>query len=310
MALSPPRWQPDELASDCARAEEEFRAERLDEPLEKYLEFFDRYAETFAKVLSKTENLDRLRETAIELLAVPSDREAIRYLAGPIISEDDLKTLAEAGFSAQRVRTDPEMVTRVVETISRALDRRRFGWIGEKRAPTDEERKAAILATAALMANSRAATVRRNRGKELQERLVLETLERAGFKQVPRRGIETLRAAPEVGHFCRESVLAGRKADLIVTLWDGRVMPIECKVSNSAVNSFKRLNHEAASKAEAWIKDLGAVQIVPTAVIGGVFSLRNVLDAQQRGLTIFWAHRLDALVQWLSALTRRSDEGR
>jgi hypothetical protein len=31
------------------------------------------------------------------------------------------------------------------------------------------------------------------------------------------------------------------------------------KVSNSAINSVKRLNREAAAKGEAWIRDLGAV---------------------------------------------------
>ena len=39
------------------------------------------------------------------------------------------------------------------------------------------------------------------------------------------------------------------KAGTVVRLRDRRVMPIECKVSNSEVNSFKRVNHEAAGKA-------------------------------------------------------------
>ena len=301
-AAPPPRWSPEELAVSCSTAQEVFRTERLDEPSEQYLAFFDRYAIAFQKLLAETGDLERFREVAANLLSDRASREALRYLAGPIISEDDLKTLAEAVFSAKRVRDDPQMVERVVETISRAMDQRRFVWVAEGRPPTSEEKSAAILATAALMANNRAATARRNFGKETQERLVGEMLERAGFQEVPRRTIETLRAAPSPGQFCRESLLAGRKADLVVTLWDGRVMPVECKVSNSAVNSFKRLNHEAAAKAEAWIKDLGSVQVVPVAVLSGVFNVRNVQDAQQRGLTVFWSHDLVALERWASSL--------
>ena len=48
-------------------------------------------------------------------------------------------------------------------------------------------------------------------------------------------------------------------------------MPLECKASNSATNSYKRVNHEAASKAETWLQDFGRSQVVPAAVLSGVF---------------------------------------
>jgi hypothetical protein len=86
---------------------------------------------------------------------------------------------------------------------------------------------------------------------------------------------------------------------LIVRLWDGRIMPIECKVSNSAVNSVKRLNNDAAAKAETWIWDFGRRQTVPVAVLSGVYDLRNLRDAQDRGLSLFWAHDLGALTAWI-----------
>lgn len=76
-------------------------------------------------------------------------------------------------------------------------------------------------------------------------------------------------------------------------------MPIECKVSNSATNSVKRLNNDAAAKAEAWLKDFGTRQVVPTAVLGGVYKLRNLEDAQDRRLALFWAHRLNELTDWI-----------
>ena len=86
-----------------------------------------------------------------------------------------------------------------------------------------------------------------------------------------------------------------RKADLVVRLYDGRLMPIECKVSNSATNSVKRLNNDAAVKAEAWLKQFGTLQTVPTAVLSGVFKRHNLVQAQEAGLTIYWAHDLQPL---------------
>jgi len=76
-------------------------------------------------------------------------------------------------------------------------------------------------------------------------------------------------------------------------------MPIECKVSNSALNSIKRVNNDAAAKAEAWIRDFGSRNIVPAAVLSGVYKRRHLDYAQNQGLTLFWSHDLQAIVSWI-----------
>lgn len=81
----------------------------------------------------------------------------------------------------------------------------------------------------------------------------------------------------------------------MIRLHDTRLMPIECKVSNSGTNSIKRLNNDAAVKAEYWLKAFGAEQIVPAALLSGVFKLRNLEQSQRRGLALFWSHDLDKL---------------
>lgn len=88
---------------------------------------------------------------------------------------------------------------------------------------------------------------------------------------------------------------------MLVGLWDRRVMAIECKVSNSATNSVKRLNNDAAAKAGSWPKDFGTVQVVPVAVLSGVFKRHNLSDAQRRGLTLFWAHDLSTMMDSIHA---------
>lgn len=176
---------------------------------------------------------------------------------------------------------------------------RRFPWVSEQRDPTEEEKAAAVLASAALMAWRRVGTARRHEGKDAQETLVENALSAAGLQKVGPRMISTLHYAPDAGQFCRESLLGSRKADLVVRLWDQRIMPIECKVSNSALNSIKRVNNDAAVKAETRITDFGTRNIVPVAVLSGVYNARHLVDVQQRNLTLFWAHDLHPLVDWI-----------
>jgi XamI-like restriction endonuclease len=219
---SPPVWSPEELESDRRAAIEAFRVERLEEPLERYLEAFDDYQGVIEELLETTADLRQLDQTALDLLSERRFAVAFRYLAGPIISADDLQTLAEAVLSPARLRQDPAMVARIVEVIRTALDRRRFAWVAERREPDEEERSAAVLATAALMANTRAGTQRRSQGKSSQELAVQQKLVDSGLRMVARRSIPTLRQAPAPGELCPESDLGKRKADVIVTLWDGR----------------------------------------------------------------------------------------
>jgi len=82
---------------------------------------------------------------------------------------------------------------------------------------------------------------------------------------------------------------------------DRRVMPVECKVSNSEVNSFKRVNLEAAGKARAWLNLFGRKGIVPAAVLSGVFKPANLETAQAEGLSLFWGHRLSDLADFIRA---------
>ena len=141
-------------------------------------------------------------------------------------------------MSPGRLRGDPDMVRRIIEVVRIGLDRRRFPWVAEGREPTGEERDAAVLASAALMATSRAGATRRNEGKKAQEQLVEETLTGAELQKVAARPIPTLNKAPGPGSFCRESLLGERKADFVIGLWDSRVLALECKVSNSS-NEFR-----------------------------------------------------------------------
>lgn len=273
----------------------------MQEPLEQYLEQFDEVRDAVDTVIEGTVDLKELHDQAQDLLKNPDHLVVIRYLASPAISEDDLKVLADAKFSRTQIDADAAMVKRVIDTILLGLDRNRFPWVSEDREPTEAERQASVVSTAALIASQKVQTQRRNTAKDEQEARVAEALRSAGFTQVPTRAITNISLAPKPGEYCHESLFGTRKADLVVGLWDGRAMPIECKVSNSSTNSVKRLNNDAAVKAKTWLSEFGSSNCVPAAVLSGVFKRHNLVTAQDDGLALYWAHRLDALLEFIES---------
>jgi hypothetical protein len=197
---------------------------------------------------------------------------------------------------------DPDRARQLLETILLGLDRERFPWVNADREPTEPERQAAIVASAALRATRLSETKRRSEGKREQENAVKRFLvAECQFAEVAPREIEHLNMAPQPGEFCGEVMVGSRRSDVPIRLFDGRLMPTECKVSNSATNSYKRINNDAAVKAVVWRQEFGAVNCVPAAMLSGVFTLANLEYAQDRGLTLFWAHDLSALRDFLAA---------
>jgi hypothetical protein len=311
-AMDLPHWGLEQLRADAATAKEAFRRERLDEPLGRYREFFDAIVPVFQEVIVELHSLAEADPGGSKLCHMVRDAErltAFRYLAAPPISEDDLKTLARTNLSSRELQADPAQASRVRETVLQILDPYRFPWIAQQRESTKPERDRAVLASAALVAAKKVETARRSDSGRVQEEMVKATLRRLGLSEVPARQIELLDDAPNPGEFCGESKLGDTKADVVVRLRDRRVLPIECKVSNSATNSFKRLIHEAAGKAAKWQRHFGDRAVVPAAVLSGVFAENNLLSAQNGGLVLVWAHRLDdlaPLVQGVRPARRKS----
>jgi hypothetical protein len=301
----PRRWSPVELQHLTSKAIEQFRIIRTREP-RIYSEFFQEFVPVFRNLIENT--LPRLAGSEIgsgsqELLAaIVSDedaRTAFRYLAAPPISDDDLKILADSTLSAAALRSDPEEAARVRDTVLSVIDPHRFPWVQAGRPPGEREREIAVVSSAVLVATQKVGTRRRGTAKSDQEQRVKELLRDIGIGEVRPRNISFLEDGPSPGQFCGESKLGDTRADLVVRLPDRRYMAIECKVSNSAVNSFKRVNHEALGKARRWIAQFGTVAVVPAAVLSGVFNPANLEAAQDGGLFLFWAHQLGELADFI-----------
>jgi len=228
--------------------------------------------------------------------------DALRYLAAPPVSEDDLQTIADVpSLAASVITANPAELKKVHDILKAVIDPFRFPWVADERQPSEHERSAAVLASSVLLASQRVQTDRRNKGKMTQEQLVKDFLKSLGFAEVKPAAISTLVNGPQAGQFCGECKLGSRKGDVIIRLHDTRLMPCECKVSNSETNSVKRVVNDAAAKATSWNLEYGLRQVVPAAVIGGCFNPKNLLQAQDAGLTIFWSHDLEKLGAFISA---------
>ena len=300
--ISPPNWSRSEFDAAREEAEQVFRGKRQRESQDTYLNLFDAYKGVVREVLEQTLDLSGLDHAGSALLGEQRKQEVLRYLCGPPLSADDLKLLVKAkSLDPGQLGRGADTLGGLISVVKQWHDRRRFPWIEEGRAATAAEKQVAITATTALLAMRRTETLRRTHGSEAQELAVTEALLDAGFDQVSTRRVTTLSEAPMPRQFCRESLLGSRKADFIVGLLDRRTMAIECKVSSTAVNSIKRLNNDAAAKASTWLSEFGTSQVVPAAVLEGVFALTNLESAQGRGLAIFWAHDLGSMIEWIQS---------
>jgi hypothetical protein len=303
--IEPPAW--DDAALDAARrrATAEFIAERTAELMAGNVRYREVFLENLTAVrvlLAATDDLIDLASGAA-LAANPRLMRAARYLGGPPISADDLDTLVQVSV-ATRKRLNLDLAQSVVLVIEHALDADRFPWLFEspRRTPTEEEREIALRWTAGLMTAQQVQTGRRGEASKRQEDAIRQLLLSLGFAQQAARRVNAIEDLGP-GTFCAEVRVVAPKCDIPIRLRDGRLLLIECKVSNSEVNSIKRLIHECGNKARIWTNAFGS-EAIPAAVLAGVFKLTNLREAQEsRGIAIFWEHDLTPLATFLQNAT-------
>jgi hypothetical protein len=291
----PPRWTLEQLEADRELALAAFVAERGREGTEAYRAAFLANRPVVQRLFELTADL---REFGGQLFqSEPNLLAAARYLGGPPVSKDDLDTLVGAKLGR---RLDAVLAQRVADVVRSAWDPVRFPWLVASRRPARHEREAAINWTAGIWAVEKLRTLRRTESSRRQEAAVAAALREAAYQQAPR--IRLIRTLDEIarGTFCPEAIVAGSKCDVPVRMRDGRLLALECKVSNSSINSVKRLNRETGDKARNWRSAFGR-QVITGAVLAGVYKLGNLISAQDDpGIVIFWEHDLAPLRDFVS----------
>jgi XamI-like restriction endonuclease len=280
----PHRWTDEELAAHAQRALNAFVDRRLAEPSSRYIEHLKARRAALHRLVRLLARVDPVHpDIAIirEILRDADLEAALRYLAGPPISADDLGVVATRNtqrLTKARINSDPALATDILRLICQLADPERFPWVKAGRPP------------------------RRNYGKAV-ERHLEERLVTAGFNKVrsPNGGkIDAPIHMPRQATFYGECTLFGRRADLLIGLPDGRAIGVEAKDSSSVVNSVKRVLNDTAAKARHWHDKLGE-SIIPVALLSGVFGLENLRSAQASGLYLVWSDNLDDFADWIAA---------
>lgn len=304
----PTVWGDEELAEHAQQSIDAFVDRRLKEPRERYTEHLHQRQNAIFKVFKILADVDPQHpdpEIVRTILLDDDLKSALRYVAGPPISDDDLSVLvtrSTASVTKTQLRTDDELVAAILKLICNVSDPSRFPWIADRRQPSCHELKQAVRATSALHATQTLQTERRGYGRTV-EQIFKGRLEQLGYthQRAPNKGKVVSPAHwPAAQVFYGECTVYGRRADILIGLSDGRIVAVEAKDSSSALNSIKRVLNDTAAKAKHWNTKAGE-EIIPIALLSGVFKVESLKLAQDSGLFLVWTHELDSFVAWLSA---------
>jgi hypothetical protein len=255
-------------------------------------------------VLKATNNLNNILD------AVESDGsivKVLRFFLGPPQSQDQFQLVCPEWKKSSELGT--RSVPRAqAEAVSRCFDL----WQDNARTKpirgggSSGSMNTAVMSTAIMMAINDFRTEVRNEASVLQERAVGCALESIGYVLVRYKDIDRpdLMAAYQYAVKTNFATSDGSKheVDVAVGLGGGRILALECKVSNDSTNSIKRVN-DILKKASSWKGTFGTF-VVTGAMLQGVYGEREPRKLLEANVELFWSHRLDILVDWIKSNIR------
>jgi XamI restriction endonuclease len=131
MKAWPVRWTREQLAADADRSAALFRLQRL-AVTTTWTTHFHQATDKFERLLAQLQPATPALLSAQDLAELFNDGlgEALRYLAGPPISDDDLQVIAQVdSLSPGKLSNDGEALARIRDVIVQVLDPHRFPWV-------------------------------------------------------------------------------------------------------------------------------------------------------------------------------------
>jgi hypothetical protein len=308
----PQTWTEKELQRDAEAARRLFVSDRLaalGREQAAYESGIRAHAETVRELLARTHDLSKISARSINERAV---LDIARYVVVPPISLDDLDTLTDAPFgrwvgqtTERGARPSETAFETAAKVISERLDRERASWLKGKRGPTAAERDTFARWTAGLRASGEIQTARRMESSTRQEGAARAAAQKARYNAVtpPATLADPIKEMPPASYASASRRLADTNMDIPVRLKDGHgtgllFLALEAKVSNSTLNSRKRLL-EVLRKRERWDASGKLYRFRTGAVLAGVYDVRRLIEAQDGGVFVFWEHRLSDLTAFL-----------
>jgi hypothetical protein len=308
----PQTWTEKELEKDAATARRLFVSDRL-AALQReqiaYEDGTDRHAKTVADLLKRTDDLRKLDGGSLKDRAI---LDIARYIVVPPISLDDLDTLTDSTFgqwigqtTERGARPTDHAFQAAAQIIRERLDRERTPWLTAKRAPNAAERTAFARTTASIRATGQVLTSRRMDSSARQEAAARVAAAKAKYKPVTPTAqlVDPIKEMPPGSFATASRRLAQTNMDIPIRLTDGHgtgllFLALEAKVSNSSLNSRKRLL-EILRKRERWDASGKLYRFRTGAVLAGVYDVRRLIETQDAGVFLFWEHRLSDLTAFL-----------
>jgi len=308
----PQAWTETELERDAEAARKLFVSDRL-ASLEREQAAYEAgiaaHGQAVHELLARTRDLTKIEARSLEERAV---LDIARYIVVPPISLDDLDTLTGAPFggwvgqTTDRGKRPTARAFRAAGTIiAERLDRERASWLKGKHTPTAAERDAFARSTASIRTIGAIQTTRRMESAARQEAAARAAAQKARYTAVtpPATLSDPIEQMPPGSYANASRRLADTNMDIPVRLKAEHgtgllFLALEAKVSNSTLNSRKRLL-EVLRKRERWDASGKLYRFRTGAVLAGVYDVRRLIEAQDGGVFVFWEHRLGDLTTFL-----------
>lgn len=247
-----------------------------------------------------------LRDIYGALTTSGSHALVLRHIFAPPISQDQLKLIAPL-FPKQCEKKGTKLSKAAAQQFADAFaDRRdRFltPWLDTNQTPTKRQLKRLIDTVTPMISSQIFNTVRRNRLSDEQERAIEALLAVKGWTKAPSMIVRSpADLAPS--HYmrktkCQSSATATKEVDIACGLTPTLILAMECKVSNDATNSVKRVS-DVMDKVKAW-KDNWGNFIQTAALLQGVVLYKDVTRMLNSDVQVFWSHDLQPFSDWLDA---------
>jgi hypothetical protein len=228
--------------------------------------------------------------------------EVLRYLMGPPLSQDQFRLVCPE-WSKTSEKDDRPLTETAANAVAAAFqarrDRQRTDSILAGGADADVAR--AIAATASMIAMRAYQTERRNFLSAAQESAVTDALDGLRLQRLASVRIDEPGVLTQ-GSYMHKTLFAtadgsAHEVDVAVGLKQGRILALECKVSNDGTNSIKRAN-DVLKKAKAW-KDQWGELVRTGAMLEGVYNQNEIKRLLEAGVELFWSHALGEFVEWV-----------
>jgi len=257
-------------------------------------------------VLTTIEDTHHLEDVETALSVTGAHMLVLRFLMAPPLSQDQFKLTCpewQKGTEKSGRPLSPKAARASANAFEHWQDNERTTPIRNE----DENQRAAVSATAHMIAVNTYRTVRRMRLAHEQEHAVINLLLELGYCRKPSQLVDEpgALAENEFMHATQFKTADGstHEVDIAIGLPKRTILALECKVSNDKTNSVKRVN-DILKKATAWKRQWGRF-VVTGALLQGVFSAKEPRRLLEEDVEVFWSLRLDELEEWLREQRKR-----